>query len=141
MPRYQYLLPIMLITTHSANYNYRNICPSSIHLVSPGRRTLPGSPMAFYSSWCRNNCMYRFQALSCIYRYLIDLTTNHIYFKIIFAVLLLKMPLYSNIQGRTIVYWLSNIGVSNSLLSKFKIRSRLPGFHPERCRSSHSELD
>lgn len=35
--------------------------------------------------------------------------------QIIFDVLLLKMPLYSNISGRTVVYWLSNIGVSQPL--------------------------
>ncbi|KAJ4422594.1 hypothetical protein N0V82_002713 [Gnomoniopsis sp. IMI 355080] len=29
---------------------------------------------------------------------------------ILFDLLLLKMPLYSNISGRTVVYWLSNIG-------------------------------
>ena len=31
---------------------------------------------------------------------------------IIFNILLLKMPLYTNIEGRKIVYWLSAIGVS-----------------------------
>jgi hypothetical protein len=30
----------------------------------------------------------------------------------IFNMALLKMPLYSNIEGRKIVYWLENIGVS-----------------------------
>ncbi|KAF3763484.1 MFS general substrate transporter [Cryphonectria parasitica EP155] len=29
---------------------------------------------------------------------------------LLFAILLLKMPLYSNIHGRTVVYWLSNVG-------------------------------
>lgn len=31
---------------------------------------------------------------------------------LVFCVLLRQMPLYSNIEGRKIVYWLSNIGVS-----------------------------
>ena len=31
--------------------------------------------------------------------------------QIIFNILLLNMPLYSNVDGRKVVYWLSNIGV------------------------------
>lgn len=33
--------------------------------------------------------------------------------QILFDALLLKMPLYSNIKGRTAVYWLANIGVGS----------------------------
>ena len=34
--------------------------------------------------------------------------------QIVFCVLLRQMSLYSNIEGRKIVYWLSNIGISSS---------------------------
>ena len=32
--------------------------------------------------------------------------------QLIFACLMMKMPFYTNIKGRMVVYWLSNIGVS-----------------------------
>jgi ACS family pantothenate transporter-like MFS transporter len=35
--------------------------------------------------------------------------------QLLFSILFLKMPLYSNIEGRKIVYWLSNIGVGRPL--------------------------
>jgi hypothetical protein len=34
-----------------------------------------------------------------------------------FHIALLKMPLYTNITSRMIVYWFANIGVSDSLIN------------------------
>lgn len=41
--------------------------------------------------------------------------------QLIFVVLMRQMPLYTNIKGRMVVYWLSNIGV-RSFLPKYDIR-------------------
>lgn len=60
--------------------------------------------------------------------------------QLIFDVLLLKMPLYSNISGRTVVYWLSNIGVSRHLKGSYKSFELIIPCTEWR-RPSHSQLD
>ena len=60
--------------------------------------------------------------------------------QLLFSILLLKMPLYTNIYGRTVVYWLSNIGVSRSGLDRARLSSVLTVFLGW-CRSFDHDLD
>lgn len=74
--------------------------------------------MAFYL--CRS-CLDRgsLTHLGCVL--VVPRKTNKTPFtQLIFSILMWKMPLYTNIKGRMIVYWLSQIGV----------RPRLPWLAP-----------
>lgn len=52
---------------------------------------------------------------------------------------MMKMPFYTNLKGRMVIYWLSNIGVSlqSREVSNRHILTVLLGW----CRSSNLELD
>lgn len=112
----------------SAECDHWNLHCRGLELGLAFRRAIPGIPVALYH--CR--CFYQRACLDC--EQLGPWLTS---VQIIFCATLLKMPLYSNISGRTAVYWLSQVGVRthtpDSLLSLAN--------KAVRCRSSDFELD
>jgi ACS family pantothenate transporter-like MFS transporter len=63
---------------------------------------------------------------------------------LIFSILMRQMPLYENIYGRKVVYWLSQIGVSVPPLIQLYLSMNEPPlltWFIDWCRSTDSELD
>jgi hypothetical protein len=65
---------------------------------------LPRRSLAIHLRWCCDHCKQI--PIPCL-----TIANGYFHQKLLMSVLLLKVPLYSDIKGRMAVYWLSNIGV------------------------------